>query len=648
LNLAPIFTPKPPILAGTLLCVVKPFLAICLASSGFLCHFSRTSGCRKERISIAGENSHVFWRVFVGKENVMTFQQGARAALGVVTARKDGPSLYDICDPLLLNGAGDGSHLARFYKTVLGNPALRVVLRRSGVAELKDPSRLARLRQALIGARDDIVPDWAAVGRPVAELLDTIDVRHPQRRPAGEAVSAPPMADIEHAIRLCGDHLLSSFGRHGFIPAYAAFNLLGDPDLRGRQFLMALTGLNARGYKNSTLLFNLARIFIARSSARDLINPPWVGVAEPMWQPVQIRHRSAYYDAFYTEALLNFIETGLAFRQQAMAARGAIDQMIDFCLKPSREEVRGQDGRPFSVITAIAPAPHPRFSRLFTEIKQNLGFGVYVPDCDTTACAFSAARQAGSTEAMLDQPLVDFYAGYQVRAGVNEPKVTVPLNEHIDYDGGVVTWIDNLQGERPYGNDLDPALNLDILEVSFRNLARWKILETPERLAVLRRIIDFQKRLVASGSFAEARSHIYYLPELYCAYFGRCYAAFIALPPPARQALDPDGAMALIRANVLGYVQDELIAGEMNVFDAALSLIALGHLGAESRALAPGLHRIVHCIGEGGRHGPFKAYEWNKMKTPTRILVGGPEVTSAFVLMGLALARKTMLQASGK
>ena len=28
------------------------------------------------------------------------------------------------------------------------------------------------------------------------------------------------------------------------------------------------------------------------------------------------------------------------------------------------------------------------------------------------------------------------------------------------------------------------------------------------------------------------------------------------------------------------------------------------------------------------------------MKTPTRILVGGPEVTSAFVLMGLALARE--------
>ena len=30
------------------------------------------------------------------------------------------------------------------------------------------------------------------------------------------------------------------------------------------------------------------------------------------------------------------------------------------------------------------------------------------------------------------------------------------------------------------------------------------------------------------------------------------------------------------------------------------------------------------------------------MKTPTRILVGGPEVTSAFVLMGLAIARQAL------
>jgi hypothetical protein len=362
---------------------------------------------------------------------------------------------------------------------------------------------------------------------------------------------------------------------------------------------------------------------------------------------MQIRHRSAYYDAFYTEALLSFLETGLASAKETAAARRAIAEMVDFCLSASREEVRATNGCAFDVVTAIAPAPHPRFSRFFTEIKQDLGFGVYVPDCDTTACAFSAATQAGAEDPMLDQPLLDFYAGYQVGAGVNEPRVTVPLNDNIDYDGGVVTWIDSLAGERPYGNDLDPTLNLDILEVSFRNLARWKVLETPQRLDTLRGIVAFQRRLAASGAFADPRSHIYYLPELYCAYFGRCYAAFMALPSPARQAIDPDGAFALIREHVLAYVRDELIASEMNVFDAALALIALAHLGAEVASFAPALHCIFRHLGEGGRHGPFKAYEWNKMKTPTRILVGGAEATSAFVLMGLALARKAMLGVGG-
>ena len=80
----------------------------------------------------------------------------------------------------------------------------------------------------------------------------------------------------------------------------------------------------------------------------------------------------------------------------------------------------------------------------------------------------------------------------------------------------------------------------------------------------------------------------------------------------------------------------------MNPFDAALALIALAHLGAEVPTFAPALGCIAHHLGEGGRHGPYRAYEWNKMKTPTRILVGGPEVTSAFVLMGLTLARRRM------
>jgi hypothetical protein len=577
----------------------------------------------------------------------MNLHHIAAATYRALTCRKDGPSLYDVCDPLLSKQSGGDPHLSKFYRTALGNPALRSLLRRTGIPELRDAGRLQSLREALIQARDDENPDWAAIGQPVAALLDTIGPQHLRPKPVPVPDRAPDLAEIESVIRICGAHLLRSYRRCGFIPTYAAFNLIGDPDVGGREMLMALTGLNSRGYKNSTLLFNLARIFIARSPAQALINPPWTGIAEAMSQPVQIRHRSAYYDAFFTEALLGFVETGLATTDETAASRRAIAAMIDFCLTTSREDVLAQDGRAVSVITALAPLPHPRFSRYFAQIKQDLGFGIYVPDCDTTACSFSAATQAGSDNPILEQPLLDFYAGYQVGGGANEPLVTVPLNDHIDYEGGVVTWIDNLAGERPFGNDLDPTLNLDILEVSFRNLARWKIVETPQRLDTVHRIIGFQKRLAASGAFTNPRSHIYYLPELYCAYFGRCYAAFVALPPAAQRAIDPDGAFDFIRTKVLAYVQTELIAGEMNAFDAALALIALGHLGAEPATFTPALHCIVRGRGEGGRHGPFKAYEWNKMKTPTRILVGGPEVTSAFVLMGLALARRAMMRGVG-
>jgi hypothetical protein len=572
----------------------------------------------------------------------MGFQYFAGAAFRALTARKDGPSLYDVCDPVLLNYRGGDPHLGKFYRTALGNPALRPLLRRTGLPALNDAGRLQRLREALTHARDAAEPDWEAVGAPIAELMADIGVRHPAPARVAAVGRAPSPAEIERVIRRCGAHLLGSFAKNGFIPTYAAFNLLGDPDISGREMLMALTGLNARGYKNSTLLFSLARIFIAHSPARALINPPWRGIAEPMWEPVQIRHRSAYYDAFFTEALLSFVETGLASATETTASQRAIAEMVEFCLKTSAEEVPSHDGSKVRVITALAPGSGPRFSRFFAQIKQDLGFGIYVPDCDTTACSFSAATQAGSTDPILDQPLLDFYRGYQVREGANEPRVTVPLNDHVDYEGGIVTWIDNLSGDRPYGNDLDPTLNLDILEVSFRNLARWKILETPQRLETVHRIIGFQRKLAESGAFANPRSHIYYLPELYSAYFGRCHAAFMALPLAARQAIDPDGAFEFIRGKVLAYVQGELITREMNAFDAALALMALAHLGADVATFTPALNVIVASFGEGGRPGPYKAYEWNKMKTPTRILVGGAEVTSAFVLMGLALARRKM------
>ena len=559
-----------------------------------------------------------------------------------LTASKNGPTLYDLCDPLLRGPGGGNAHLRKFYGTAIANPLLRPLLGRAGLPQLRDASVFNALRDAIAAARDQESPDWLAIGRPVAALLDRFPQRHPARGPAAPAETVP-IAELDRIIHACARHLLGTFAKHGFIPGYAAFNLIGDPDFRGSDLLIALQGLDARSYKNSTLLFNLARAFIAGSPAAAVINPPWRGMAEQMWSPVQIRHRSAYYDAFYAEALMDFCASGLATADETGKARHTIERLIGFCLQESRERVPSRiDGAPFDVVTAIAPSPHPRFSRFFANIKADLGFELYVPDCDTTACSLSAASQFGSQDAILDQPMVDFYAGYQIGQRSNREMLTVPINDNVDFDGGIVTWIENVNGDRPYGNDLDPTLNLDVLELCFRNCERWKIVETPQRLATVRKVVDFQRRLAESGAFADPRSHIYYLPELYCAYFGRCYAALRALSPARQEAIDPEKNFEMIRRHVIDYVRDDLLTAEINAFDAALALLALAKLGADPKTFAPALSCIARSFGEGGRGRPFKAYEWNKMKTPTRILVGGAEVTSAFVLSALVHARQAM------
>ncbi|MGC2811716.1 MAG: hypothetical protein WA303_15220, partial [Bradyrhizobium sp.] len=76
----------------------------------------------------------------------MDFQLIVGAAWRALTARQDGPSLYEVCDPLLLKYPGGDPHLGQFYRTALGNPALRPLLRRAGLAELRDEAALRTLR----------------------------------------------------------------------------------------------------------------------------------------------------------------------------------------------------------------------------------------------------------------------------------------------------------------------------------------------------------------------------------------------------------------------------------------------------------------------------------------------------------------------
>ena len=152
------------------------------------------------------------WRDGVARAGLVSFQYFAGAAYRALTAAKDGPSLYDVCDPLLRKPNGGDPHLSKFYRTALGNPALRPLLCRTGLPELRDEARLSRLREAIRQARDDAAPDWGEIGQPVAALLDTIALSHPKPNGVPPSGPAPKLAQIEGVIpRDCAAHRLRAF-----------------------------------------------------------------------------------------------------------------------------------------------------------------------------------------------------------------------------------------------------------------------------------------------------------------------------------------------------------------------------------------------------------------------------------------------------
>src|SRR5258708_21342887 len=158
--------------------------------------------------------------LFTGTSRLQYLGHAYRA----LTAPKNGPTVYDLCDPLLLgSGAGD-AHLRRFYKTAIANPALRPLLSRAGLPQLRDPSQFNALRDAIVTARDQASPDWLAVGRPVAALLDQFPHRHPRRPPAWPTTESVPAAELDRIAPACARHRLPSYARHDFIPCYTAFS----------------------------------------------------------------------------------------------------------------------------------------------------------------------------------------------------------------------------------------------------------------------------------------------------------------------------------------------------------------------------------------------------------------------------------------
>src|ERR1700736_2904456 len=151
----------------------------------------------------------------------MTALDVLRSARAVLAGARNGPTLFDVCDSLLRGSGGGDQHLRRFYQTAVANPVLRLLLGRAGLPQLREEGRLRAVQEAIRIARDDAAPDWGAVAKPVAELIDEFPQQHPKRMSHTPVAAAPTNERIDEIIRACARHLLRSYARRGFIPGYA-------------------------------------------------------------------------------------------------------------------------------------------------------------------------------------------------------------------------------------------------------------------------------------------------------------------------------------------------------------------------------------------------------------------------------------------
>lgn len=586
-------------------------------------------------------------------------------------------NIYDICDRSILDGdclTEPGRNLRIVYKKLVEHPVLKYLILKwcrhpkLKLAEIADYQvMMAKAMQANPDNWQD--KQWIETTfRPLAQLLDVIDnPRWQQRDKITPDDGVLSRADVQKIIDVCWQDIVRVWAKDPndpWFPVAAQVELSGDDHMDGRSFINVLQGVGAFEYKNVTVLFALIRCFLMLNPRwLKLIRKPYRGVCEPMSASFTwIWHRIAFSDVNFFEHLLLYLESDPANRSQYDRIIPILENLLHYCVCTSREWLETPNNHiQHPAITCLPKNAQGRqLCRLSEDAwqkKHDLGFGDYVPDTDTTFLTLAMARKwldfvekqqlsvdedlLKECAAMLSYPWVEIISEYQVGGKYSSNPPTIQLTKPLDYQGAVPIWFDktfeSTDGRihrEMLGNEICPGHNMDILDSVLLNRKQWRALEG-ENLIFLHRLLDFHHRAFISGNFRHETALKYYLPEMYIYYLGRMYRTWQTLSESEQQLADHDAKIAEMRLIALQYCRDELIGYSLNVFDAALVVSTLVMLEYEPRQdglIAAGLKIIKQSTGEGACGHPYRAYEWNKMRHPTRILVGSEVSTSLFVL----------------
>jgi len=586
-------------------------------------------------------------------------------------------NVYDVCDPVILREAPagpPGENLRLIYRNLAGNFFLKQLLLRH-CRHPQVPTRELPVYQGMLrAAMQARIADWDSAAwirstfEPLAALLDRVEnPRWQRRRPVPRAAANPSRGEIERVLDATladATRVWARDRRDPWFPVAAQVVLSGDDHMDGANFQSVLCGLGNFEYKNMTLLASLIRCFLMANPKRlRFIRVAYDGVGETMRQPFAwLWHRTAFYDVFFFESLLQLLQRTATGRRQRERLLPVLENLVRFVTVTSIEWLTSPNrGTRFPAVTCLprgeGELPLTRMSRRDWKKKELLGFGDYVPDSDTTFLGLTVARRwldftassgiaadpelLRSCRAFLDHPWVGILEELQVGGRFASNPPTIRIARPLDYTGAVPIWFDKpfpkpdgRSVREALGNEICPGHNMDILESILANRKQWRALEG-ENLAVVQQLLEFHHRAYVSGNFKRESALVYYLPEVYTFYTGRMYAQARSLDPAERARLDPEDKLEQIRERALAYVATDLVGRTLNPFDAALAVSSLALLRYPSKddgVVATAFRVLCDRLGEGpGRH-PYRAYEWNRMRHPTRIVVGSPVATTLFAL----------------
>jgi hypothetical protein len=575
-----------------------------------------------------------------------------------------------------------GRNLALVYRTIPGQFFLRHFLlkgcRHPAIPMSEVPAYQAVFRTAL-HATPENWRDAAWIRKslaPVAALLDQVEpVSWQQRKPQARAASAPDLAAIDRVIRATTADVLrvwSQDARDPYLPVAAQLVPTGDDHMDGANFLNVLCGMGAFENQNMCLVMSLLRCFLmANPGRRRFVRRHYPGLAEPMRNRLTwMWHRTAFYDGFFFEQLVNRLTQAPVTPAERTQILAILENLVRFIVLDSREWLTSpNEGVRFPAVTCLPQdergEPLCRLSKRDWETKKLLGFGDYVPDTDTTFVGLAVAQRwlelarehasgvdgslLAECERFLDHPWVGIIHELQFGSRYESNPPTIQITKPLDYYGAVPIWFDKpfaKPGGRTLremlGNEICPGHNMDILDSILRNRRRWKALEG-ENLEVVQRFLEFHHRAYTSGNFRIESALKYYLPEIYVFYTGRLYDTVLGMSDAERATFDPEGKLGEIREIALDYVREDLVGQTLNPFDAALAVSAAVLLRYPSKhdgVVATALRVLVEALGEGRRGHPYRAYEWNRMRHPTRIIVGSEVSTSLFAMNAAVDARR--------